>query len=150
MSLSCFLLNHGRDSDPGVCLVVNDAFVVFSALHQRPSNRGQVLLVPTARYGGLADVPPEKAHLLLAALQATTQAVKAAFHASGTTVRVNQGPPAKDILHLHWYIIPRHVGDDFNAAKSAEVPLSERLDLTATLARHLGDGTNNDPLAATA
>ncbi|MFI7072555.1 HIT family protein [Micromonospora sediminicola] len=124
-------------TDPGVCLAVNKEFVVFPALHQRPNNRGHMLLVPAGHFGSIADVPPEKAAPMLAALQATTQAVQAAFGASGTTVRLNLGPPAQGIFHLHWHITPRYVGDDFNSAKSREVPLSERLQLTAELRQHL-------------
>ncbi|WP_343448551.1 HIT family protein [Micromonospora oryzae] len=138
LNLSCvFCSVTAGVTDPGVCLAVNNEFVVFPALHQRPNNRGHMLLVPAGHLGGIADVPPEKAAPMLAALQATTQAVKAAFGASGTTVRLNLGPPAQDIFHLHWHIIPRYVGDDFNSAKSSEVPLSERLQLTAKLGQHL-------------
>jgi diadenosine tetraphosphate (Ap4A) HIT family hydrolase len=124
-------------TDPGVCLAVNNEFVIFPALHQRPNNRGQMLLVPAAHYGGLADMPPEKAYHLLTGLQAATQAVKVAFQASGTTVRLNLGPPAQEIFHLHWHITPRHVGDDFKTSKSAEVTLDDRLEQTARLAHHL-------------
>ncbi|MFI6130296.1 HIT family protein [Micromonospora sp. NPDC051141] len=138
LNLSCvFCSVTAGVTDPGVCLAVNNEFVVFPALHQRPNNRGHTLLVSTGHFGGIADVPPEKAVPMLAALQVTTQAVKAAFGASGTTVRLNLGPPAQDIFHLHWHIVPRYVGDDFNSAKSTEVPLSERLQLTAKLGQHL-------------
>ncbi|MDH6462106.1 histidine triad (HIT) family protein [Micromonospora sp. A200] len=137
LNLSCvFCSVTAGVTDPGVCLAVNNEFVVFPALHQRPNNRGHMLLVPAGHFGGIADVPPEKAVPMLAALQVTTQAVKAAFGASGTTVRLNLGPPAQDIFHLHWHIVPRYVGDDFNSAKSSEVPLSERLQLTAKLGQH--------------
>lgn len=137
-NLSCvFCSVMAGVTDPGVCLAVNNDFVVFPALHQRPNNRGHMLLVPADHFGGIADVPSERAAAMLAALQATTQAVKSAFGASGTTVRLNLGPPAQEVFHLHWHIIPRHVGDDFKIAKSAEVPLGERLQLTARLGQHL-------------
>jgi diadenosine tetraphosphate (Ap4A) HIT family hydrolase len=124
-------------SEPGVCLAVNRDFVVFPALHQKPRNRGHMLLVPADHLGGIADVPPESAADMLAALQVVTKAVKAAFDASGTTVRLNLGPPAQDVLHLHWHIIPRYVDDDFNYVRSSEMPLSDRLQQTARLAQHL-------------
>jgi histidine triad (HIT) family protein len=138
LNLSCvFCSVMAGVTDPGVCLAVNNDFVVFPALHQRPSNRGHMLLVPADHLGGIADVPPEGAAPMLTALQATTQAVKSAFGASGTTVRLNLGPPAQGVFHLHWHVIPRYVGDDFTSARSAEVPLSERLQLTAKLGQHL-------------
>lgn len=138
LNLSCVFCSVAAGvTDPGVCLGVNSEFVVFPALHQRPNNRGHMLLVPANHLGGIADVPLEKAAPMLAALQTTTQAVKAAFGASGTTVRLNLGPPAQGIFHLHWHIIPRYMGDDFNSAKSSETSLSERLHLTATLGQHL-------------
>ncbi len=138
LNLSCvFCSVTAGVTDPGVCLAVNNEFVVFPALHQRPNNRGHMLLVPADHFGGIAEVPAEKAAPMLAALQVTTQAVKAAFGATGTTVRLNLGPPAQDIFHLHWHIIPRYVGDDFNSSKSSELPLNERLQLAAKLSQHL-------------
>ena len=138
------LLHRVRDHPSGGMFGRHNEFVVFPALHQRPNNRGQMLLVPASHYGGLTDVPPEKAGLLLTGLQAATHAVKAAFRASGTTVRLNLGPPAQDIFHLHWHTIPRHVGDDFDSARSSEVPLSERLQLTAMLAEDIAKRGRRD------
>jgi diadenosine tetraphosphate (Ap4A) HIT family hydrolase len=124
-------------TDPGACLAVNDEFAIFPALHQRPNNRGQMLLVPVGHYAGLVEMPTEKAVQLLTALQAATQAVKTAFRACGTTVRLNLGPPAQEIFHLHWHITPRHADDDFKTSRSEELTIDERLRQTAMLGQRL-------------
>ena len=96
-----------------------------------------MLLVSADHFGGIAEVPSEHAVTMLSALQTTTEAVKSAFCASGTTVRLNLGPPGQDVFHLHWHVIPRHIDDDFDGTEAAEVPLGERSQLIARLGQHL-------------
>jgi diadenosine tetraphosphate (Ap4A) HIT family hydrolase len=123
--------------DPGVQLPISEAFAVFPSLHQRPGHRGHTLLAPVAHLSTLEELPAALAGPLLRDLKLVSTAVKQAFAASGVSVRCNLGPPGQSVAHLHFHVIPRHLGDDLNGEEAVPVPLAERLAQRAALARVL-------------
>lgn len=124
-------------ADLGVCLPVSDGFVAFPAKHQRPGNRGHMLLVPTGHYTTLEQLPAAEVTSWLTAVTILSAAVRDTFHATGTTIRMNLGPPGQDVAHLHTHLIPRHPDDGFATARSQVLSLPDRLAITRQLTPHL-------------
>ena len=109
-----------------VCIAAGPRFRVLPAADQRPANHGHMLLMPTIHVTDLGQLPTEHARDLLPALHAVTDAVREAFAATGTTVRLNFGPPGQSMAHLHIHIIPRHLDDGFPTTVSAPIALTQR------------------------
>ena len=72
----------------------------------------------------------------------TAAAVKAAFSADGVTIRQNnEKHGGQDVFHVHFHVIPRFEGDEFDLGAerfpfgAVEVPLDERIEQTRKLAR---------------
>jgi len=131
----CALIaNPGKDL---VCIAAGPRFRVLPAADQRPANHGHMLLMPAIHVTDLGQLPTDHARDLLLALHAVTDAVREAFAATGTAVRLNLGPPGQSMAHLHIHIIPRHLDDGFPTTVSVPVALAQRQQQTRILHPHL-------------
>ena len=106
----------------------NEHVFVQISLHQKPRNRGHVLVIPKIHVTNLLESPSTLDAHIFGALRISSRAIKKAFSADGIQVRQNNGRAAgQDVFHLHFHVIPRFHGDSFDKTEYELVPLGERL-----------------------
>lgn len=113
--------------------------------HQRPTNRGHFLVVPTAHIGDSGRMPVAEHDQLLARVARVARAVRAAFGAAGVTVLQHNEYAGADHggAHLYFHAVPRFCGDAFHHGEQRFprglelVSADERRWQAATLRRHL-------------
>ncbi len=77
-----------------------------------PLAPGHVLLIPKKHYQDFTGMPAEEAGELLSALPRLGAAVAKATKADGFNIFQANGACAGQVVpHVHFHIIPRHVGD---------------------------------------
>jgi histidine triad (HIT) family protein len=118
---------------------------VFPSRHQRPHNRGHMLVVPTSHLPQIYEIDEELAGPLMATLARVAAAVKETFRADGISIRQNNERYGdQDVFHVHFHVIPRFAGDAFNTGNdrfplgAVEVPLDERIEQAQKLSEVLG------------
>ncbi len=128
-----------------VSICYEDATVI-AFLDIQPVNPGHVLVVPTAHYETLQDVPKAVAEHMF---QVTTKLIPVVLAAAGATdmnIVVNSGAAAgQDVMHFHIHLIPRLAGDGFDVPLPfPDSPMPNRQQLDA-MAAHIGSMLR-DPL----
>lgn len=113
--------------DRGVLIMDVEHVAAFPAKDQRPTNVGHTLVVPRGHFRNLYDLEPLLYSPLLAAVRRIALAVERCFHASGTSIRLNNGPPGQDVFHAHFHVIPRYRDDANLSAPEATMLLEERI-----------------------
>jgi len=94
-------------SDDTVSALISSFFV--------GNNRGHVLVVPTAHFENIYDLPAEVGHRIFDAAQAMAKLIKKTYRADGITIRQNNEPAAdQHAFHYHLHVYPRYRGDGFN------------------------------------
>ena len=119
--------------DPGVLIMDIEHVAAFPARDQRQTNVGHTLVVPRVHFRNLYDLEPLLYAPLLAAVRRIALAVERCFDASGTSIRLNNGPPGQDVFHAHFHVIPRHNDDANLSAPEATMPLDERIGQTRSI-----------------
>ena len=85
---------------------------VLAFLDIMPISKGHTLVVPKAHSEDLARTEAEIMERLGPALKTVSAAVAAATGAAGVNLVLADGEAAgQEVEHLHFHIIPRHVGD---------------------------------------
>jgi histidine triad (HIT) family protein len=117
---------------------------VFPALHQRPRNRGHMLVVPTRHIAQIYEVDGDMAGPLMTTLARVAVAVKAACRADGISIRQNNERHGdQSLFHLHFHVIPRFKDDAFNTGDdrfpfgAIKVPLEQRIEQARKLSEVL-------------
>jgi diadenosine tetraphosphate (Ap4A) HIT family hydrolase len=134
-----------RELTPEVLAFRGEHAAVFPSLRQQPRNRGHMLVVPVRHVAQLYDVSSDLAGPLMTTLARVTTAVKSGFGAQGVSVRQNnEYHGGQDVFHVHFHVIPRFAGDEFDTGDARfpfgaiEIPLTERVQQAATLTAALG------------
>jgi histidine triad (HIT) family protein len=129
---------------PGVLAFRDGQTAVFPSLHQRPRNRGHMLVVPTRHVAHIYEVGDDLAGPLMTTLARVAAAVKTVCHADGVSIRQNnEQHGGQDVFHVHFHVIPRFAvdrfasGDDRFPSGALEVPLTERLEQATKLSEAL-------------
>jgi len=103
--------------------------MVMPSRDQRPGNLGHCLVVPRTHVPNIYTLPDDLAAPVLSAVGATARAAKQAFGADGITVRQNNEPAGgQDVFHLHFHVVPRFLGDDFDVAPYEIVDEATRIE----------------------
>ena len=124
--------------DPELTVYEDEHVFVQISLHQKLHNRGHVLVIPKNHVTDLFESPRILDEPLLSALRLTSIAVKKAFSADGIQVRQNNGAAAgQDVFHLHFHVIPRYNGDDFEDRDYEILSFGERIALADNLKSYL-------------
>jgi diadenosine tetraphosphate (Ap4A) HIT family hydrolase len=120
---------------PGVLAFCDSQTAVFPSRQQQPRNRGHMIVVPTRHVAHVYDVSDDLAGPLMTTIARVAVAVKAVFSAQGVSVRQNnERHGGQDVFHLHFHVIPRFAGDEFNLGDgpfpfgAMEVPLEQRIE----------------------
>ena len=130
---------EGRFDRSLIAFEDDDVLVVPSYL-QKPRHEGHFLVATRAHIPTLYVLPARLAGPLLQTLARTARCVKEAFRADGISVRQNNEPAGgQDVFHLHFHVVPRFDGDDFEAATYAPVEEQLRMDQVEALRRAFGE-----------
>lgn len=85
---------------------------VFAFLDIQPLADGHAMVIPRGHWRLIEDMPAAEAAHLFQAVQRVSAAVREATGALSTTVGINNGPEAGQVVpHVHAHIVPRHSGD---------------------------------------
>lgn len=77
-----------------------------------PLVKGHTLVVPKAHAERVEQLKPEDAGALFEAVSRVTEAVQKATEAPSTTLMVNNGIEAGQVvMHVHVHVVPRFAGD---------------------------------------
>jgi histidine triad (HIT) family protein len=110
MSADCIFCKIVRGELPAH-KVYEDA-TSFAFLDIRPLADGHTMVIPKAHYERLQDVPIAEAGRLFEAVHKVAGAVQSALDAPATTIGINNGKAAGQVVpHLHIHIVPRHAHD---------------------------------------
>lgn len=108
------------------CVVIETADVI-AFLDRMPLTRGHLLVIPRRHAQTLADLPPGDGARLGAALPALCSALCKAVGAADYNVICNNGErAAQTVPHVHFHIVPRVEGAQWNAFGRG--PRTEELD----------------------
>ncbi len=78
-----------------------------------PNNHGHVLVVPTAHYENLYDLPDEYGHAVHDVARQVAIAMRKAYGCDGTSTRQHNEPGGnQDAWHYHMHVFPRYNGDN--------------------------------------
>jgi histidine triad (HIT) family protein len=125
--------------DRSLIVFEDDDVLVVPSYLQKPNNEGHFLVATRAHIPTLYDLPAELAGPLLQTVAHTAQCVKDAFRADGISVRQNNDPAGgQDVFHIHFHVVPRLDGDDFEAATYVPVEERIRIDQAEALRRAFG------------
>jgi len=108
----CIFCKIAAGDIPAEVVCRDEAAVAFMDIG--PLAEGHVLLIPTAHYETLDQMPADAAAAMLRHLPALVRAVQAATGCEGVNVLQNNGRVAHQVVpHVHVHIIPRDQGDAF-------------------------------------
>ena len=76
-----------------------------------PRGDGHALVIPKTPARNMLDASPAQLAACIATVQRVAKAQMAAFGATGITLQqFNEAAGGQEVFHLHYHIIPRHVG----------------------------------------
>ncbi|MFI8199617.1 HIT family protein [Streptomyces sp. NPDC085942] len=80
-----------------------------------PLAPGHTLVVPTAHWADIFDIPPENLAHTMALVQQVAAMMRTALQAGGVNVLNASGPGSEQsVPHLHFHVIPRWADDAFS------------------------------------
>lgn len=120
--------------DPELTVFEDENVITQVSLLQKLGNEGHVLIAPKKHIQDIYELSEELNAPLMSALRLLSCAIKKAFGAEGIHIRQNNGPAAgQDVFHLHFHVIPRYTGDDFETKKYERLPFQKRKELSEKL-----------------
>lgn len=107
------------------------------------NNPGHVIVVPTAHFENLYDLPTAYAQAIMETSQKMALALKAVRACDGVWIEQNNEPASgQHAFHYHMHVVPRFEGDDLRAELAAGnvwvADPSERLPYADALRKYLG------------
>jgi histidine triad (HIT) family protein len=90
----------------------DEQVLAFVAPAWWPNNPGHVLVIPTAHFENLFDLPVETGGLVHAAIRRVALALKTTYACDGISTRQHNEPAGnQDVWHYHVHVFPRYAGD---------------------------------------
>jgi histidine triad (HIT) family protein len=109
---NCLFCKIVSGAIPSTKVLEDDAALAF--LDIGPLARGHVLLIPKDHYMTADQMPCCLAAAVLKHLPALISAVQSVTSCQGVNVLQNNGRAARQLVpHVHFHIIPRNTGDEF-------------------------------------
>ena len=97
------------------CATVLETDEAIAFLDIGPLAKGHLLLIPKRHVAKLDDMNASQAGAVLRHLPALGKAVRQATGCEGYNVLQNNDRVARQVvMHVHFHIIPRNTGDEFN------------------------------------
>ena len=98
-----------------------------------PRAPGHCLIIPKAPARNILDISEESLIAVTKSLRKVSRAVKKAFDADGITIhQFNEDAGGQVVFHLHFHIIPRHMGEPL---AQAPVHMGDQDELRANAAK---------------
>ena len=118
----------------GLIVYEDQAVLVVPSLHQKRRNHGHCLVITREHVPNIYALPDTLAGPVLRAVAAAASATKQAFAADGVSVRQNNDPAGgQDVFHVHFHVVPRFDGDDFDIAEYQQLSERTRIDQAVVL-----------------
>lgn len=106
----------------------DDQVTALISLHWREHNPGHALVVPSAHYENVYDLPPELGSPIQRLVRNVALAMKAAYGCDGVSTAQNNEPAGgQDVWHYHLHVFPRFANDNFSQAPWRVTTAEERL-----------------------
>ena len=110
MSADCLFCKIVRGEIPAQKVYEDASSFAFLDIH--PLADGHTMIIPKAHYERLEDMPVAEAGKIFETVRRVTEAVQRALNAPATTIGINNGKAAGQVVpHLHIHIVPRSPGD---------------------------------------
>jgi histidine triad (HIT) family protein len=110
----------------------------FLAIHRRPKNPVNVLVVPNAHIENIYDLPLEYASPIHQLTRAIAISLKVVYGCDGVSTRQHNEPAgSQDVWHYHVHVTPRFPGDNFYKSHWMEFPIIERLEYAFQLRKYV-------------
>jgi diadenosine tetraphosphate (Ap4A) HIT family hydrolase len=137
MATSCPFCSYAVGRFTRELIVYEDGDVlVVPCKGQKRSNRGHCLVVTRAHIPNIYELPHTLSAPILRTVSAAARASRKAFSADGVSLRQNNDAASgQDVFHLHFHIVPRFVGDDFDTAPYENVDERIRIEQAEALRR---------------
>lgn len=108
--------------------------MAFVASKWWPNNPGHVLVVPTAHYENIFDLPPALGAHIQRAARAVAFAMKAVYACDGVSTRQHNEPAGQqDVWHYHLHVYPRYHSDKLYFTLGSDSDPGARAALAARL-----------------
>lgn len=112
MHSDCLFCKIVRGEIPSEKIYEDEHTYAFLDIH--PINKGHALVIPKIHAENIYDISSENFCTLMETVHRLAPIVKAAVHADGINIGINNGHAAGQLVfHAHVHIIPRFVGDGF-------------------------------------
>lgn len=122
-----------RGEAPAYKVYEDDDTLAFMDL--MPQAEGHTLVIPKSPAVDLIDIEPISLGKTISITQHIAKAVKQAFNADGIMIAQLSGRAAgQSVFHLHFHILPRHGGIDFQLHAQKEAP-ADQLEVNAERVR---------------
>jgi len=127
---SCTFCMYGAGAFTRELIVYADeAVLVVPSLHQKRRNHGHCLVITREHVPDIYALPDALAGPVLRVVAAAARAAKKAFRADGVSVRQNNDPAGgQDVFHVHFHLVPRFAGDDFDMSEYQRVSERTRIE----------------------
>lgn len=125
----CVLIADGRtDLDGPEDIVARTGMTMtLMASYWRPANPGSVLVVPTAHFENIYDLPARYGHAVQDAVQRVARAMRSTYQCAGVTVRQNNEPSGdQEVWHYHVHVLPRRQPRELSRAVTQIRPSAEQ------------------------
>lgn len=127
MSTCVFCEIVAKRMDPELTVFENAHVIAQIALHQKPRNQGHILVLPKQHIQDIYGLSEELDGPLMSAIRLMSCMTKQAFSADGIHIRQNnETASGQDVFHLHFHVIPRYDGDDFDMQAYERLPVQKR------------------------
>jgi histidine triad (HIT) family protein len=134
-------LARGDDTDlssQADVLYRDDEVMALVPIDWRLSNKVHVLVVPTAHYENVFDLPPRLGGPLQRLVREVALAMKDGFGCTGISLRQNNEPDGRqDVWHHHTHVIGRFPLDRMESFRPVPNTAAERRPIVETLIAHL-------------
>ena len=95
--------------------------------HQRPNNRGHVVIFPNQHFENIYDLPDYLAASVHRLARGIAIAMKAAYACEGvSTVQHNEPAGNQDVWHYHLHLFPRYTDDGLYSSQRELMAADER------------------------
>jgi histidine triad (HIT) family protein len=141
---NCVFCKIALKTDQPDPIVYEDPYcMAVISLHQKPRNHGHIVLFPKKHVQDIYGLPEALDAPMMSALRLLSRAAKKAFFAEGIHIRQNNERAAgQDVLHMHFHIIPRYLGDEFDAREYSGIGLEVRREQAERLRSAIHNGTS--------
>jgi len=110
MNTTCVFCKIVRSEIPTRFVAQEDKAIAFMDI--APARKGHVLVIPKHHSESMIDVPQEDLDVVMRLVKRVSMAVKESLQPPGfSVVQLNGVASGQTVFHLHFHVIPRHVGD---------------------------------------